>query len=168
MIRPLGFPTERRARRRRRPPARADATTMAVGGGGVAGVTFDGLDMHLYTWCRAFVMQLLGASSTTDPRVGHYGSLIQGRFFWAGRWGRIFRPDRGPAWAGAGVEPDDSDLRGVYRAVVLCPGMVALVDLSVSGCPLGYGGEWAVGASLLSETCRAGGGPGLPPCCKRG
>ena len=32
---------------------------------------------------------------------------------------------------------------------------------------LGIGGEWAVGASLLSETWPRRGDPGWPPCCKR-
>src|SRR5256885_11294602 len=42
------------------------------------GWTFDGLDMHLYTLVAApFVAQLLGATSTTDPAVGHYSSHIQ-------------------------------------------------------------------------------------------
>jgi hypothetical protein len=50
------------------------------------GWTFDGLDMHLYTLVAApFVAQLLGGLSTTDPRVGRYGSIIQGGFMlgWA-------------------------------------------------------------------------------------
>ena len=59
------------------------------------GWMFDGLDMHLYTLVAApFVAQLLGASSTTDSRVGHRGSIIQGAFLlgWAlggGFFGRI-------------------------------------------------------------------------------
>src|SRR5947208_4579268 len=59
------------------------------------GWTFDGLDMHLYTLVAApFVAQLIGAASTTDSRVGYYGSLIQGAFLlgWAlggGFFGRI-------------------------------------------------------------------------------
>src|ERR1039458_8456571 len=59
------------------------------------GWTFDGLDMHIYTLVAApFVAQLLGAASTTDPRVGRYGSIIQGGFMlgWAlggGFFGRI-------------------------------------------------------------------------------
>src|SRR5436309_13578796 len=50
------------------------------------GWTFDGLDMHLYTLVAApFVAQLLGALNTTDPRVGRYGSIIEGGFLlgWA-------------------------------------------------------------------------------------
>src|SRR5438477_1999060 len=50
------------------------------------GWTFDGLDMHLYVLVAApFVAELLGATTTTDPRVGRYGSIIQGAFLfgWA-------------------------------------------------------------------------------------
>ena len=50
------------------------------------GWTFDGLDMHLYTLVSApFVMQLIAASSTSDPQVGRYASIIQGAFLlgWA-------------------------------------------------------------------------------------
>src|SRR5262245_46894106 len=50
------------------------------------GWTFDGLDMHIYTLVAApFVAQLLQASSTTDARVGHFSSIIQGGFLvgWA-------------------------------------------------------------------------------------
>src|SRR5436190_23838616 len=59
------------------------------------GWTFDGLDMHLYTLVAGpFVAQLIGASTTTDSRVGRYGSIIQGAFLlgWAlggGFFGRI-------------------------------------------------------------------------------
>src|SRR5438105_7863255 len=59
------------------------------------GWTFDGLDMHLYILVAApFVAQLLGALSTTDPRVARYSSIIQGGFLlgWAlggGFFGRI-------------------------------------------------------------------------------
>src|SRR3974390_3808166 len=67
------------------------------------GWTFDGVDMHLYTLVAApFVAQLLGASSTTDSRVGRYSSIIQAAFLlgWAlggGFFGRI--GDR-LGWAG--------------------------------------------------------------------
>src|SRR5512141_497260 len=59
------------------------------------GWTFDGLDMHLYTLVASpFVAQLLGNLATTDQRVGHYSSIIQGGFLlgWAlggGFFGRI-------------------------------------------------------------------------------
>jgi MFS family permease len=117
------------------------------------GWTFDGLDMHLYTLVAApFVAQLIGVASTTDPNVGHYGSLIQGAFLlgWAlggGFFGRI------------------GDRLGRARALSLTVlTYAAFTGLSFFAqtwwhllifrflAALGIGGEWAVGASLLSET----------------
>jgi len=117
------------------------------------GWTFDGLDMHLYTLVAApFVAQLIGAATTTDGRVGQYGSWIQGAFLlgWAlggGFFGRI------------------GDRLGRARALSLTVLTYALfTGLSFFArewwhllifrflAALGIGGEWAVGASLLSET----------------
>src|SRR5215831_10521899 len=117
------------------------------------GWAFDGLDMHLYTLVAApFVAQLLGVASTTDPRVGHYGSVIQGGFLlgWAlggGFFGRI------------------GDRMGRARALSLTvltyAGFTGLSFFSQAWwlllifrflAALGIGGEWPVGASLLSET----------------
>jgi MFS family permease len=117
------------------------------------GWTFDGLDMHLYTLVAApFVAQLLSAGSTTDSRVGRYGSIIQGAFLlgWAlggGFFGRI------------------GDRLGRARALSLTVlTYAAFTGLSFFAqswwhllifrflAALGIGGEWAVGASLLSET----------------
>jgi MFS family permease len=117
------------------------------------GWTFDGLDMHLYTLVAApFVAQLIGATTTTDDRVGHYSSLIQGAFLlgWAlggGFFGRI------------------GDRLGRARALSLTIlTYAAFTGLSFFArewwhllvfrflAALGIGGEWAVGACLLSET----------------
>ncbi|MEY2428585.1 MAG: hypothetical protein QOJ40_1470 [Verrucomicrobiota bacterium] len=117
------------------------------------GWMFDGLDMHLYTLVAApFVAQLLMATSTTDPQVGHYASIIQGAFLlgWAlggGFFGRI------------------GDRLGRARALSLTVlTYAAFTGLSFFAqtwwqllifrflAALGIGGEWAVGASLLSET----------------
>jgi len=99
-----------------------------------------------------FVAQLIGAASTTDPNVGHYGSFIQGAFLlgWAlggGFFGRI------------------GDRLGRARALSLTIlTYAAFTGLSFFAtawwhllifrflAALGIGGEWAVGASLLSET----------------
>src|SRR2546425_8406552 len=117
------------------------------------GWTFDGLDMHLYTLVAApFVAELLGAATTKDSRVGHYGAIIQGGFMlgWAlggGFFGRI------------------GDRLGRARALCLTV-LTYAVFTGLSFCAeawwhllifrflaaLGIGGEWAVGASLLSET----------------
>src|SRR6266853_529589 len=117
------------------------------------GWTFDGLDMHLYTLVALpFVAELLGAASTTDKDVGRYSSIIQGGFLlgWAlggGFFGRI------------------GDRLGRARALSLTVLTYALfTGLSFFAqswwhllifrflAALGIGGEWAVGAALLSET----------------
>src|SRR4029079_4844956 len=117
------------------------------------GWTFDGLDMHLYTLVYAqFVAELLHVSSTADPSVGRHASIIQGGFLlgWAlggGFFGRI------------------GDRLGRSRALCLTVLTYALfTGLSFFAqtwwqlfifrflSALGIGGEWAVGASLLSET----------------
>jgi len=117
------------------------------------GWTFDGLDMHLYTLVAApFVAELLRASSTTDPSVGRHASIIQAAFLvgWAlggGFFGRI------------------GDRLGRSRTLCFTVLTYALfTGLSFFAqtwwhlfifrflSALGIGGEWAVGASLLSET----------------
>jgi MFS family permease len=117
------------------------------------GWTFDGLDMHLYTLVYVqFVADLLHLQNTADPSVGWHASLIQGAFLlgWAvggGFFGRI------------------GDRLGRSRALCLTVlTYAAFTGLSVFAqtwwqlfifrflAALGIGGEWAVGASLLSET----------------
>ena len=117
------------------------------------GWTFDGLELHLYTLVALpFVAELLGGLPTTNPDVGRYSSIIQGAFLlgWAlggGFFGRI------------------GDRLGRARALSLTVLTYAVfTGLSVFAqqwwhlmifrflAALGVGGEWAVGASLLSET----------------
>jgi len=117
------------------------------------GWCFDGLDMHLYTLVAApFVAELLRATSTTDPRVGRHAAIVQAAFLvgWAlggGFFGRI------------------GDRVGRSRALSLTILTYALfTGLSFFAqawwhlaifrflSALGIGGEWAVGAALLSET----------------
>lgn len=117
------------------------------------GWMFDGLDMHLYTLVAApFVAQLLGGLATTDPAVGRYSSIIQAAFLlgWAlggGFFGRI--GDRiGRAHA--------LSLTVLTYALFTGLGFFAQTwwQLMIFRflAALGIGGEWAVGASLLSET----------------
>lgn len=117
------------------------------------GWTFDGLELHLYTLVAfPFVAELLGGLATTDPSVGRHASIIQGAFLlgWAfggGFFGRI------------------GDRMGRSRALSLTVLTYAMfTGLSFFAqtwwqlmifrflAALGVGGEWAVGASLLSET----------------
>ncbi len=114
---------------------------------------FDGLELHLYTLVAApFVMQLLHAASTTDAIVKEKSSWIQAAFLvgWAlGGWffGRL------------------GDRLGRARTLALTVATYALfTGLSFFAdtwwqlllcrfiSALGIGGEWAVGAALLSET----------------
>ncbi|HEV3118990.1 MAG TPA: MFS transporter [Gemmataceae bacterium] len=117
------------------------------------GWLFDGLDMHLYVLVAApFVAELLGVTDPKDPQVGYYSSWIQAAFLigWAlggGFFGRI------------------ADRLGRSRALMLTILTYALfTGLSFLAqtwwqllifrflAALGIGGEWAVGAALLSET----------------
>jgi predicted MFS family arabinose efflux permease len=117
------------------------------------GWMFDGLDMHLYTLVAApFVALLLGGLATTDPAVGKYASIIQGAFLLG--------------WAlGGGFFGFIGDRLGRARALSLTVlTYAAFTGLSFFAetwwqlmifrflAALGIGGEWAVGASLISET----------------
>ena len=117
------------------------------------GWLFDGLDMHLYVLVAGpFVAELLNVTSSKDPLVGYYGSWIQAAFLigWAlggGFFGRI------------------ADRLGRSRALMLTimtyatfTGLAFFAQtwwqmlITRFLAALGIGGEWAVGASLLSET----------------
>ena len=114
---------------------------------------FDGLDMHLYTLVAApFVAELIHVTNKSDPLVKQYSSWIQASFLvgWA-LGGGIF------GWIG--------DRMGRSRALSLTILTYAMfTGLSFLAhtwwqllifrfvAALGIGGEWAVGASLLSET----------------
>ncbi len=117
------------------------------------GWLFDGLDMHLYTLVAApFVATLLALSDPNDPRVRWYGSWIQAAFLLG--------------WAlGGGLFGRLGDRLGRSRALSLTILTYALfTGLSSIAqtwwhllifrflAALGIGGEWAIGASLLSET----------------
>jgi len=116
------------------------------------GWLFDGLDMYLYLLVATpFVAELLKVDKK-DPDVGYYSSWIQASFLigWAlggGFFGRI------------------ADRLGRSRALMLTILTYALfTGLSYFAqtwwqllifrflAALGIGGEWAVGAALLSET----------------
>jgi len=117
------------------------------------GWLFDGLDMHLYVLVAApFVAELIGVTDTRDKVVGWYSSWIQAAFL--------------VGWAlGGGFFGRAGDLIGRSRALCLTiltyalfTGLAFFVQtwwqlLIVRFlAALGIGGEWAVGASLLSET----------------
>jgi MFS family permease len=117
------------------------------------GWLFDGLDMHLYTLVATpLVAQLLAVDDQRDAAVGYYGSLIQGSFL--------------VGWAlGGGLFGRLGDCVGRARVLMLTIlTYAAFTGLSFFAqtwwhllicrflAALGIGGEWAVGAALLSET----------------
>src|SRR5437588_1584247 len=134
-------------------PVRLTADQWRSGVAAWLGWTFDGLDMHLYTLVAApFVAELLAAHSTTEPRVGQYGSIIQAAFLFGWALGGAFFGRIG-------------DKLGRARALSLTILTYALfTGLSFFAhkwwhlllfrflSALGIGGEWAVGASLLAES----------------
>jgi MFS family permease len=116
------------------------------------GWLFDGLDMHLYTLVATpFVAQLLVVGQR-DDQVAYYGSVIQAAFMvgWAlggGFFGRV--GDRlGRARALNLTILTYACFTGLsffaqtWWHLLICRFLAAL----------GIGGEWAVGAALLSET----------------
>jgi MFS family permease len=122
------------------------------------GWLFDGLDMHLYTVVATPFVALLLTNELgrevgeKDPLVGYYGSIIQASFLvgWAvggGFFGRI--GDRlGRARALSLTILTYACFTGLsffvqtWWQLMICRFLAAL----------GIGGEWAVGAALLSET----------------
>lgn len=113
---------------------------------------FDGLDMHLYTLVATpFVAELL-RTGTKDPSVGSHGAIVQAAFLTGWALGGAFFGRLG-------------DLLGRSRALSLTIlTYAAFTGLSFFAtewwhlmifrflAALGIGGEWAVGASLISET----------------
>jgi predicted MFS family arabinose efflux permease len=117
------------------------------------GWLFDGLELHLFTLVAApLVMQLVGATSGTDPAVKEKSAYIQAAFMFG--------------WAvGGGFFGRLGDRLGRSRALsltvltyALCTGLCATAQtwwqLMIFRflAALGIGGEWAVGAALLVET----------------
>ena len=117
------------------------------------GWLFDGLELHLYTLVATpLVVQLLAAPSAADPAVKEKSAYIQAAFLVGWAVGGAFFGRLG-------------DLIGRSRALALtvltyacCTGLCAFAQtwwqLMIFRfiAALGIGGEWAVGASLLTET----------------
>jgi MFS family permease len=132
--------------------AELSATQWKAGIAAWLGWLFDGLDMHLYTLVAVpFVAELLRVSSDT-PSVGLTSSVIQAAFLVGWACGGAFFGIVG-------------DRIGRSRTLVLTIlTYAAFTGLSAFAtewwhllifrflAALGIGGEWAVGAALLSET----------------
>ena len=116
------------------------------------GWLFDGLDMHLYTLVAVPYVAQLMTLPASDPRVAQHGAIINASFLVGWALGGAFFGRLG-------------DLLGRSRALCLTIlTYAAFTGLSSTAqewwqllifrflSALGIGGEWAVGASLLSET----------------
>jgi len=116
------------------------------------GWMFDGLDMHLYTLVAASFVAALLHTEQKDPAVREHMGYIQAAFLFG--------------WAvGGGFFGRIGDVMGRSRALIFTILTYALfTGLSCFAttwwhlmifrflAALGIGGEWAVGASMLSET----------------
>src|SRR6202162_6085634 len=117
------------------------------------GWLFDGLDMHLYVLVATpFVAELLGHVDEKSREVGYYSSLVQGAFLigWA----------LGGSFFGR-VADRVGRSRGLMLTILVYASFTGLSYFAHTWwellifrflAALGIGGEWAVGASLLSET----------------
>ena len=117
------------------------------------GWLFDGLEIHLYTLVATpLVIHLLGATGSSDPAVKEKSAYIQAAFLVGWALGGAFFGRLG-------------DRIGRSRALsltiltyALCTGLCAVSQnwwqlmLFRFLAALGIGGEWAVGAALLTET----------------
>ncbi len=114
---------------------------------------FDGLELHLYTLVALpLVMQLLHTTDSANPEIKEKSAYIQAAFLVGWALGGAFFGRLG-------------DLIGRSRSLALtiltyaiCTGLCSFAEtwwqLMIFRfiAALGIGGEWAVGASLLSET----------------
>jgi len=117
------------------------------------GWMFDGLELHLYTLVATpLVVGLLGAAGPSDPAVKEKTAYIQAAFLAGWAIGGAFFGRLG-------------DRLGRSRALsltvltyALCTGLCAVAQTWQQLmafrflAALGIGGEWAIGAALLSET----------------
>lgn len=117
------------------------------------GWLFDGLDLQLYILVATpFVAELLGGVDQKDPQVGYYSSWIQAAFLIGWALGGAF----------FGRVADRLGRSHALMLTILTYALFTGVSYFAQTwwqllifrfvAALGIGGEWAVGASLLSET----------------
>ncbi len=117
------------------------------------GWMFDGLELHLYTLVALpFVAQLLGDLATTDPRVGQHAAIIQGSFLLGWALGGAFFGRIGDRLGRARALSLTVLTYAVFTGMSFFAQEWWHLMIFRFLAALGVGGEWAVGASLLSET----------------
>ena len=116
------------------------------------GWMFDGLDMHLYTAIATPFVAELSHVGIKDPQIGYRSSLIQAAFLVGWALGGAFFGRLGDRIGRA------RSLMLTILTYAFCTGLSALAQtwwhllIFRFLAALGIGGEWAVGAALLSET----------------
>ncbi|MGC3959265.1 MAG: MFS transporter [Verrucomicrobiota bacterium] len=117
------------------------------------GWMFDGLELHLYTLVALpFVAHLLGDLPTTDPTVGQHAALIQGAFLLGWALGGAFFGRIGDRLGRARALSLTVLTYAVFTGMSFFATQWWHLMVFRFLAALGVGGEWAVGASLLSET----------------
>jgi MFS family permease len=117
------------------------------------GWMFDGLELHLYTLVALpFVALLLGNLPTTDPSVGQHASIIQGAFLLGWAVGGAFFGRIGDRLGRARALSLTVLTYAVFTGMSFFAQQWWHLMIFRFLAALGVGGEWAVGASLLSET----------------
>ncbi len=113
---------------------------------------FDGLELHLYTLVAGPLVLHLLATTASDPQVKQKSAYIQAAFLVGWALGGAFF-----GWLGDRLGRSRT-LALTVLTYALCTGLCALAQtwwqLMIFRfiAAIGIGGEWAVGASLLSET----------------
>ncbi len=117
------------------------------------GWLFDGLELHLYTLVALpLVVQLLGVQSAADPAVKEKSAYIQAAFLIGWALGGAFFGRLGDRIGRSHA------LAHSVLTYAVCTGLCAFAQtwwqlmIFRFVAALGIGGEWAVGASLLTET----------------
>lgn len=114
---------------------------------------FDGLELHLYTLVALpFVAHLLGNLPTTDPSVGQHAAIIQGAFLLGWALGGAFFGRIGDRLGRARALSLTVLTYAVFTGMSFFATQWWHLMIFRFLAALGVGGEWAVGASLLSET----------------
>ena len=114
---------------------------------------FDGLELHLYTLVATpLVIQLLHATTASDPAVKEKSAYIQAAFLIGWALGGAFFGRLGDRLGRSHT------LALTVLTYAVCTGLCAFAQtwwqlmIFRFVAALGIGGEWAVGASLISET----------------
>ena len=123
------------------------STQWKAGMAAVLGWMFDGLDMHLYTLVAAPLVAKLMVLDKADPNVTSQLVDRRGNVARMGHGRRCIRTPRRSPGAQPHAGADNPDLRGLYRAFILCHRLVASFDIPI---PLGFGHRRRMGRRVVA------------------